>query len=130
MPASPKPEPGSLKRYFARVRRGRTKAERREMDAALDRDGRRCRVPSCTGTPIDPCHLVHRGMGGNPTGTRTTRATIISLCRPHHDQYDRKTAYPWLDIEPLTGKKFSGPCSYYRVNRDGSSTYLGGENTR
>lgn len=90
----PKPMRGSalLER---KERRANVKAhETREMQAALKRDGRKCRWPGCNGKyrgltlPIDACHQKHRGSGGNPDGTRTTRQTIISLCRRHHGLWD------------------------------------------
>lgn len=70
----------------------RTKGEQKVMQAALKRDGRQCRVPKCEHRskqlPIDPCHMRHRGMGGDPKGTRTTLETLVSLCRAHHGEYD------------------------------------------
>jgi len=86
-------------------------AEQKEMRAALTRDGHKCRFPRCDvrDLPIDPCHLQHRGMGGNPKGDRTERKTVIALCRIHHGLYDRGE----LDIEPLTPDVFDGPCDWY-----------------
>jgi hypothetical protein len=90
--------------------------EQREMQAALKRDERKCRVPRCEYTPrklpIDPCHLQHRGMGGDPSGERTTRATVISLCRVHHGLYDKGIEF---DIKPHTAQQFDGPCDFLRV---------------
>lgn len=85
--------------------------EKKEMRAALVRDGHQCRFPRCEvrGLPIDPCHLQHRGMGGNPKGDRTERKTVIALCRIHHGWYDQGE----LDIEPLTPELFDGPCDWY-----------------
>jgi hypothetical protein len=84
------------------------------MQAALKRDGRVCRFPRCEFTgkklPIDPAHQTHRGMGGDPKGTRTTRATVIALCRVHHGQWDADE----IRIEPLTAATFDGPVSFYR----------------
>jgi hypothetical protein len=84
------------------------------MQAALKRDGHACRVPHCPyrakKLPIDPAHQVHRGIGGDPKGTRTTRATVIALCRCCHGAYDRGD----LDIEAMTHLIFDGPCAFYR----------------
>lgn len=70
----------------------RTAKEQKVMQAVLKRDGRQCRVPKCEHRskqlPIDPCHMRHRGMGGDPKGTRTTLETLVALCRAHHGEYD------------------------------------------
>ena len=119
----PKPLKGTAKQAHHQTRLDRTAHEQREMQAALKRDGKKCRVPRCEFAKfdfkIDPCHQNHRGMGGNPSGDRTTRATIISLCRRHHDLYDRGV----IDIEPLTAKQFDGPCSFFATEGDRREHY-------
>lgn len=103
--------------------------EQKEMQAALKRDERKCRVPRCEHAgkklPIDPCHQQHRGIGGNPSGDRTTRATIISLCRVHHGLYDKCEV---LDIQPQTAKVFDGPCDFL-APVDGKWTVFASEKT-
>jgi hypothetical protein len=88
------------------------------MRAAKTRDGHRCRVPRCEyrrqGMPIDACHLTHRGMGGNPSGDRTTRDQIVSLCRIHHGLLDQGL----MHVEPLTSAIADGPLEFFSV--DGS----------
>jgi hypothetical protein len=90
--------------------------ERKVMDEARKRDGGVCRVPRCEHAPrkprIEVAHQNHRGMGGNPTGDKTTRQTCIALCWLHHCDYDWKTLVD-LDIRPETAQGFDGPCSYY-----------------
>lgn len=106
------------------TKRERVKAEQAEMRAALVRDRMRCRYPRCTtGLTVDPCHLTHRGMGGNPSGSRTTRAAVIALCRRHHDEYDRA----WIEIEPRTDRVFDGPCAFYRASERGTWDLVGVE---
>lgn len=82
----------------------RKAAERKVMDEAVRLDEHRCRVPRCPfmsrKPKIDPCHVQHRGMGGDPTGERTTVDSIIALCRPHHGQYDTGL----LDFQPVDGQ--------------------------
>lgn len=91
-------------------RADRRAAEQMAMRAALKRDGRRCRWPGCTGKhrgltlPVDPCHERHRGSGGNPKEDRTTRQTVLALCRRHHGQWDAGL----IDIQPLTARGFDG----------------------
>jgi hypothetical protein len=106
-----------------------TAHEQKEMQAALRRDGRQCRVPQCgfkyQKLPVDPCHRVHRGMGGNPKGDRTTRQSVIALCRMHHGYYDRGI----LLIDPLDETKaFDGPCSFRsHDSRSGNTVRLASE---
>jgi hypothetical protein len=63
-----------------------------EMRAAKKRDGYRCRVPRCKyrrdNLTMHAAHLRHRSMGGNPTGDRTTRDQLITLCARHHGEFD------------------------------------------
>ena len=113
MPAPPKPAKGSALLASRERRAGRTAHEVEKMAQAKVRDGFQCRVPRCEyrskDLPIDPAHKVHRGMGGDPRGTRTERETIISLCRVHHGEYDHGD----LEIDPLTDREFDGPCEYH-----------------
>ena len=97
-------------------RADRVAQEQREMQAALHRDQRRCRFQPCVyepkKLPIDPCHQQHRGMGGDPSGERTTRESIVSLCRVHHGMYDRGE----IDVQPRTDRGFDDVCDLYQVN--------------
>ena len=102
-----------------RKRRAETvKAEQSEMQAALKRDGHKCRWPGCGGKhsgldlPIDACHEKHRGMGGNAKGDRTTRAQVVALCREHHGLWDACL----IDLQPLTGDGFDGIVAFYEVD--------------
>ena len=100
--------------------------ERREMSAAKKRDGGKCRRPRCAfgNLPVDPAHLRHRGMGGNVKGDRTTRQTVIALCRWHHGMYDAGD----LRIEPLTADDFAGRCEFYeRHPETGQFQHVGTE---
>lgn len=113
---TPKPARGTALLASRQRRAERTAHEQREMQAALRRDERKCRVPRCEYATkklrIEPAHMVHRGMGGDPSGERTTRATVISLCLVHHGQYDHGE----IDIVPLTEQEFDGPCDWYVRN--------------
>lgn len=114
------------------TRRKRVSDEQKAMQAALKRDGRKCRRPRCEFAPlkltVDPCHMVHRGMGGNPKGDRTTRATVIALCRRHHGMYDKTDHARELRIEPLTPLDFDGVCEFYETNPEtGKLEHVGTE---
>lgn len=109
-----KPERGAYRLEQKAKRAEVEKHERHEMEAAKARDHHKCRVPRCEfkGLAIEAAHLrsQHRGMGGNPSGDRTERKTIISLCIRHHDWYDGFD----LDIEPLNADKlFDDACAFY-----------------
>lgn len=112
MSAQQKPAKGTLKRERAKRKRGRKAAELEQMQAVRDRDVA-CRFPLCgcrhLGTILAVCHLRHRGMGGNPSGDRTQRDSMILLCQTrHHDSIialDRET----VRCEPLTDKGTDGP---------------------
>lgn len=124
---------------FPKPIRGSALLERRERQAAHKareaavmqdakrRDGGKCRVPRCVyakrDLPIDACHWQHRGMGGNPKEDRTTRETVISLCRFHHGQYDKG----FIDIEPLTPQAFDGPAAFYEYTGQGRRECIGVE---
>jgi hypothetical protein len=118
----PKPRRGDALLERRTKRAATVKAEQAEMQAALKRDGRKCCVPDCIYShkklPVDACHLVHRGMGGNPKRDRTTRQQIVSLCRIHHGQLDAGE----ITVQPLTSRGTDGPCFF--LLRDGRSIYF------
>jgi hypothetical protein len=122
-----KPLKGEFRIALGDKRAKRTTHEQREMQAAKKRDGHTCRVPRCEFTSrklhIDAAHQVHRGMGGNAKGDRTTRATVISLCVRHHQMYD----HGQIAIEPLTHQQFDGPCSYFTVLPNGQREHYATE---
>lgn len=112
----PKPARGTAYLEGRTRRAARRNAEQSVMRAAKKRDGGKCRRPGCKGTfeglrlPIDACHGVHRGAGGNPDGSRTAETRqIISLCRWHHSRWDAHL----MRIDPLTDAGFDGPCAFY-----------------
>jgi hypothetical protein len=118
----PKPAKGSAQLDRRARRAVRVKGETEAMQEARRRDMANChgcRFPRCEfmarKPTLDVCHEIHRGMGGNPKGDRTTRDTLILYCRPHHGQYDRHD----IDHEPLTPLGTDGPCLFKRRNRDG-----------
>ena len=111
----------------------RVSAEQKVMQAALRRDGRKCRNPRCRfkkalKLPVDACHAFrHRGMGGDPSGDRTASTKVIwSGCRGCHGLLDSGE----LSIEPLTADWCDGPCAYYIKNKDtGRMEHLATETT-
>lgn len=106
-------------------RKDRVRAEQKVMHAALVRDRYKCRFPRCTfkDMPIDPCHMTHRGLGGNPAGDRTARETVIALCRCHHGQYDTSHALLIQPIDPM--QQFDGLCDFLQEQPGGGYRLIG-----
>jgi hypothetical protein len=104
-----------------RERKAELKAhEQREMQAAKKRDGGVCRWPGCRyakrkDIPVDACHMTHRGAGGNPDGSRTTRASIWTACRIHHGLYDAAR----IDVQPMTTAGTDGPLMFLEQSESG-----------
>jgi hypothetical protein len=125
----PKPKRGTALLERRQRRAELVKHEQTEMQAALKDDNRECRRPTCQyrskslKMPVDACHVKHRGMGGNPSGSRTDRATVISLCRMCHGEYDAGL----FDFEPLTGDGTRGPCAFYDISESGERLHVATE---
>jgi hypothetical protein len=122
----PKPKRGMALLARRQKTAERVKAEQKAMREAKQRDSQTCRRPRCQHKklPVDACHMRHRGMGGNPKGDRTTRATVISLCRIDHGLYDAGDLW----IEPLTAQDFDGPCEFYEKHQEtGVMEHIGTE---
>lgn len=115
--APPKPKKGDARLDLATKRRDRKALEDATMRAAKDRDGHRCRFPWCQfrHLRVEACHEVHRGMGGNPKGDRTTRAALITFCIRHHQAWDHAE----FDARPMTPQGFDGPVEFYERNARG-----------
>lgn len=117
----PKPQRGEFLLERKGKSRSRVTAEQKVMREALRLDGHKCRIPSCQyrDMPIDPCHVRHRGMGGNPKLDRTTLQSVFAGCRIHHGMYDRGE----IDIKflnPTLGTR--GPVAFIRS--DGEKSML------
>lgn len=105
----------------SKVERRKVKAERKYKEDAEMRHVRRrdrwCRFPLCGCSryklPLDVSHKNHRGMGGNPAGDRTDRATMVLVCRQRHRvgrvALDRGT----LRWEALTELGAEGPIAWF-----------------
>lgn len=129
-----KPAKGSGYMKAKDRRADRRNSEQKEMQAALDRDKRRCRWPGCKGTyrglslPIDPCHFIeHRGPGGNPDGTRTRKDLIVALCRNCHTLLDSHQR----EIQPLSDLNADGLLSFHVRNEEsGVMEHIASETAR
>lgn len=124
-----KPLKGAYVLERKRKQREHKAREASVMAAVKAADEHRCRVPGCRyrDVPVDVAHVVHRGMGGNPSEDRTVPELLQTLCRIHHSMFDRGD----LHIEPLTRQQYRGPCAYYQSQPgDMKATLLGVESRR
>lgn len=105
-------------------RQSRTASEQSIMRAC--RKHGKCIVPNCEyrtrRLPIDACHVIHRGIGGDPKGTRTTPDKLFPACRIHHGMHDRGE----LEVKPLNKQlDYRLPCAISLVAFDGTKTFIG-----
>lgn len=109
----PKDAPGTFTKERRKRSRHRHVSEQAIMREAVALDGGRCRFPHCPHKHlvVDPCHAVHRGMGGDKSGARTTLESIIAFCRVHHEDYDAGR----IDFDCKTARGTRGPCWFYRL---------------
>lgn len=84
--ASPRPAKGSARKLQQARRRLADTRERAAKDAAKARDGylcRRCGYPGAV--RVEAAHIRSAGMGGDPTGLRSWKASdYITLCHSCH----------------------------------------------
>jgi len=118
----PKPSRGTalLEREH---RKAALKAEEDAVIADAKRlDGFRCRWPEqhkCRGG-LEGAHVfLHRGMGGNPAGDRTTVEAILTVCAWIHRRGPESIDGKQLKVEAETAQGTRGPCAYYRSTPDG-----------
>ena len=102
-----------------------SKAARRTLrrqlkDLSKARDRHRCRWPRadhpdgiCRG-PLESAHRVAIGMGGDPTGTRTSTAELLTTCFEIHQGPHGLERHGRLWV-PLTDAGADGPIAFYRV---------------
>lgn len=114
-------------RGTARLERKARKAQAKQQEdeaiaAAKKRDHRRCRWPrkhECRGG-LEGAHVFkHRGMGGNPAGDLTTRATILTVCAEIHRLGPESIDGKQLKVVAETPCGTDGILSFWRKNGDG-----------
>ena len=71
-----------------------------------------CEWAGCSEPGAEMAHLLHRGMGGNPSQDRNVLANTVWLCQYHHDILDRRRSQGTREAirELLTG--------YLKVSRE------------
>ena len=87
---TPQPKPSQARRKTAERRRrlDRQNHESTEKLKVRRRDRYRCRFPLCgcgrLKLRLEASHGQHKGMGGDPTGTRTRADDMVLLCVHRH----------------------------------------------
>ena len=107
-----KPAKGTAKAERRQRTNWRQRRERIAMAIVRVRDPR-CRFPLCGCEQfryvLHVCHLVHRGMGGDPSGERTTTGGLVRLCAPRHLMHRLSVDRHTIRWEGLTDRGADGP---------------------
>lgn len=104
----------TTKQARAKKRRALAALEREHKAAVRERDGG-CRFPFCgcraAARPyvLEVSHQIHKGMGGDPTGERSTSAGMIYLCSWRHKDGPVSIDRGTLRWEALTERGADGP---------------------
>jgi hypothetical protein len=106
----------ALRRERNRRRRRRKKVVKDAAAEVRKRD-KVCRFPRCGCRRLgmtmkawpEVSHAQHRGMGGNPTGDRSTTALMALLCKWRHQDAPFSRHKGTLRHVPLTDRGFDGP---------------------
>ncbi len=115
----------ALKHERQATRRKRAKKEKDAKAETRKRD-KRCRFPRCgcqkLGVAIkafpEVSHSRHKGMGGNPSGDRSTTAELLLLCKHRHQDGAISRHKGTLRAIPLTPIGYDGPIAWQvDVNR-------------
>jgi len=115
-------KPSRTKRKIAQ-RVAKLKLQTKEKDEKAKvrmRDKWHCRFPLCgcrgpavrTWMRLEVAHLVHKGMGGNPKGDRSTADQMIYLCEHRHQHGGVSLHKGTLRIVPLTREGTNGPVRF------------------
>lgn len=131
MGALPKPAKGTATKERRKKARARKGIESANMIAVRNED-QVCRFPfcACRHEPFAPtsilevAHLYHRGMGGDPSGARSTPDKLILLCRGKHQELPVSLHKGTLKIVPLTDKGTRGPCRFDIYLKDGTLDWI------
>jgi hypothetical protein len=110
-----KPSRTARKRATLDARTKRRTSEDKEKGKVRRRD-KRCRFPLCgcrlLKLRLEVSHQVHKGMGGNPDGDRSTADQMIYLC-DHRHQFGAVSRHKGtLRAEPLTKHGTNGPVEW------------------
>ena len=121
------PKPSRTERQIEhRTMRRANQKQEKDAKAAVRRRDRVCRFPLCgcrkAGLPLEVSHVVHKSMGGNPTGDRSTTATMLLLCRHRHQDGAVSIHKGTLRVVLLTAEGCDGPVEWQIADGDGWRT--------
>jgi hypothetical protein len=109
---NPQPKSGLTPSRLRRRRSGRLARQERANKARARRRDRRCRFPLCPcagyGLALEVSHLVHKGMGGDPTGERSQPEGMVLLCHWRHKESRWSIDKGTLRWRPLTDRGADG----------------------
>jgi hypothetical protein len=97
-----------------------TKADENKNKAKVRRRDRGCRFPLCgcrkLGLKLDArrevSHDIHKGMGGNPAGDRSTTALMVQLCGHRHQDGRISRHKGTMRARHLTPAGYDGPVAW------------------
>jgi len=120
MTAFPKPSRTASKKRKCDQRMSRSLVEQKNKRSARARDKFKCRFPWCgcariklsIDARLEVSHDVHKGMGGNPSGDRSTTAGLITLCRHRHQDGRVSRHKGTLRTRYLTHRGNDGPVAW------------------
>jgi hypothetical protein len=117
-----KPVKGSATAARRQVAKVRVRRENAEKAKVREREQRHCRFPLC------PCHRLnwrrevahkrHKGMGGQPEGSRSLASVMMLVCHWRHQAAPVSLHSGRWRWEPLTDQGTDGPVSFH-VSLDG-----------
>lgn len=95
--------------------------ERKAKEQVRKRD-KSCRFPMCQCKKYrrhsEVSHSVHKGMGGNPAGDRSTPSLMVLLCPFRHKENRYSIDRGLLKWEPLTDQGADGPIRWLMAVND------------
>lgn len=116
MTSNPKPSRTARQLQTRKRRRDRKNAEGENKKQARKRDLHRCRFPLCgcrrLGLPLEVSHDRHKGMGGDPTGERSSRELLILMCAHRHQHGAVSFHKGTLRTRYLSPAKNDGPIAF------------------
>lgn len=111
-----KPSRTARKIHEKQVKADLLAKEMKAKKAVRQRDRHVCRFPLCgcrrLKLGLEVSHDNHKGMGGNPSGDRSTTEQMVLLCT-HRHQFGAVSRHAGtLRAEPLTSAGYDGPVAW------------------
>lgn len=111
---NPQPKPVPQKDIRKKARNRAATKEKKEKQAALERDQRHCRFPLCgclsRAMPVEVAHVEHKGMGSRLGRAHVNvRANLLTLCHHRHQDAAISIHHGTLTMAPATDRGTDGP---------------------